>query len=178
MRSFRDDGVVQTRHDAAMANLDRQGLGDGLAGGFPFRLGRPSTAVKGHPTAGARLCSGMPNALADRVVVNQRLTSPVDADWTKQAMFNRIPLGRAGRVVSHRDAQPRLVGNLLEPLLPVMCALAPLELPESARISSSVAVEYRTEPTRRHHVWMALAAKAGVLCDVPTTTKPSPRVTS
>src|SRR5882757_9006740 len=103
-----------------MADLDGQRLSDGLAGGFSFRLGRPSTAIKGDSTTGARSCSGMPNALTDRVVVDQRLTGPVDADRTKQAMLNRVPLGCAGRIVSHRDAQPCLVRNLLESLLPVM----------------------------------------------------------
>ena len=102
-----------------MSNLDGQRFGDGLAGSFPFRLGRPSTAIKGDPTAGAGSCSGMPNALADRVVVNQRLAGPVDADRTEEAMLNRVPLGRAGRIVSHCDPQPRLVCNLLEALLPV-----------------------------------------------------------
>src|SRR5213595_2352547 len=102
-----------------MANLDGQRLGDGLSGGFPFRLRRPRTSIKGDPTARARSCSGMPNALADRVVVNQRLASPVDADRTKEAVLNWVPLGCAGRIVGHRDPQPRLVRNLLEPLLPV-----------------------------------------------------------
>ena len=31
-----------------------QRFGDGLAGGIPFRLGRPSTAIKDDPTAGTR----------------------------------------------------------------------------------------------------------------------------
>jgi hypothetical protein len=104
----------------------------------------------------------MPNALTDRVVVDQRLTCPVDADRTKEAMLNRVPLGRTSRILSHRDAQTRLVRNLLEPSFQSL-ALAPLELPESARINSSFAVEYRVRPTRRHHVWTALVAKAGVL---------------
>src|SRR6266699_3739626 len=102
-----------------MANLDGQRFGDGLAGGFAFRLGRPSTVIKDDPTAGTRSRSGMPNALADRAVVNQRLAGPVDADRTKEAMLNRVPLGCAGRIVSHRDPQPCLVRNLLEPVLPV-----------------------------------------------------------
>src|SRR6266566_9797623 len=102
-----------------MANLDGQRLGNGLAGGFPFRLGRPSTAIEGDPTASAGSCTGMPNALADRVVINERLAGPVDADRTKEAVLNGVPLGCTGGIVSHRDPQPRLVRNLLEPLLPV-----------------------------------------------------------
>ena len=103
-----------------MANLDGWRLGDELAGGLLFRLGRPRTAIKSDPTAGAGSCSGVPNSLTDRVVVDHRFTCPVDADRTKQAMLNRIPLGRAGRIVSHRNTQPCLVRNLLEPVLPVM----------------------------------------------------------
>jgi len=102
-----------------MANPDRQRLGGPLAGGLLRGLGKPRTPIKGDPTAGPRSCAGMPNALADRVVVDQWLACPVDADRTKETMLNGVPLGCAGRIVSDRDAQTRLVRNLLEPLLPV-----------------------------------------------------------
>jgi hypothetical protein len=39
--------MVHMRHDAAMANLDGRRFGDGLAGGFLFRLGRPRTEMAG-----------------------------------------------------------------------------------------------------------------------------------
>src|SRR4051794_36799268 len=102
-----------------MANLDGRRFDDSLAGSLLFRLGEPPTAIQGDATARARSCSGMPNALTDCVVVDQGLTCPVDADRTKEAMLNRVPLGRTGRIVSHRDAQTCLVRDLLEPVLPV-----------------------------------------------------------
>ena len=83
-----------------MTNLDGRRVGDGLAGSLLFSLGEPRTAIQGDATARARSCSGMPNALTDRIVVDQRLTCPVDADRTKEAMFNGVPLGRTGWIVS------------------------------------------------------------------------------
>ena len=35
--------------------------------------------------------------------VGQGLAGPVFADWSEEAVFNRIPLGSAGRVVADRD---------------------------------------------------------------------------
>jgi hypothetical protein len=97
-----------------MANLDGRRFGDSLAGSLLFRLGEPPTAIQGNATARTRSCSGMPNALTDRVVVDQGLTCPVDADRTKQAMLNRVPLRRTGRIVSHRDAQTCLVRDAFD----------------------------------------------------------------
>ena len=103
-----------------MANLDRHRVSDGLARGFKFRLGGPVTPIEDYPTTRTRSCSGMTNALADRVVIDEGLACPVDADRTKEAMLNGVPLGRTGRIVSHPDTQARLVRDLLEPALPIV----------------------------------------------------------
>src|SRR5947208_3362329 len=74
--------------------------------------------VEEYLAAGAGRSASMANELADSVVVDEWLTCPIDADWTEEAMFDRIPFGCASRIMGHGDAQTSLVCDQLESSLP------------------------------------------------------------
>src|SRR6266566_5417916 len=50
----------------------------------------------------------------DRLVVPQRLTSPVRGNEREQAVFDLVPLAGARREMTHGQRPPRLVGELLQ----------------------------------------------------------------
>lgn len=102
----------------------RVGGGGRNSGGGEFLLSGPVAVIEEYLAASARRGSGMANELADGVVVGQWLTCPVGADRTEEAMLDGIPLGCAGWVVGHRDAQAGPVCDLLEPVLPSVCLRA------------------------------------------------------
>jgi len=67
----------------------------------------------------SRGSGGLADQAEDLVVVGERLGSPVLADLTEQAAFNRDVLGGAGGIVSHGDGESQSITEvLLELVLP------------------------------------------------------------
>ena len=66
--------------------------------------------------AGARL--GGSDPIDDRFVVDQRHPLPVQADKRKEPVLDLVPLAGAGRVVTNRDRDRHLAGQLVEVDLP------------------------------------------------------------
>src|SRR5215471_14164359 len=66
--------------------------------------------------AGVRL--GGSDQMDDRFVVDQRHALPVQANKRKEPVLDLVPLASAGRVVTNRDRDRDLFGQLLEVDLP------------------------------------------------------------
>ena len=82
-----------------LSHLD---IGDFDLGGV---VQRAQAAVDAQPGFGF----GFTNQALDGGVIGQRLAGPVLADLTEESVFNRIPLGGAGRVVANRDGQSEAI---------------------------------------------------------------------
>ena len=54
----------------------------------------------------AGFCRGGADEIESFVDAGERLASPVSTDLAKQAVFDGIPLGSAGRVVADGDLEP------------------------------------------------------------------------
>jgi hypothetical protein len=68
---------------------------------------------------------GAPDATQQSVVAKQGITFPVLAHRSKKAMFDRIPLGSASRVMAHRHLQARPIDQVsLQAVLPQMHSTA------------------------------------------------------
>src|SRR6266540_2063090 len=78
----------------------------------------PVTTIEVYPTAGSGLGAGVADELADGLVIDQRLSCPIDADWTEETMLDRIPLGGSGRIMGDCDAQASRVRHTLQSALP------------------------------------------------------------
>ena len=66
--------------------------------------------VAGNPDRG--------DQVDDDLMAHQGLTSPIQADVRKQAMFDRVPLARAWREVAHPEGQGKFIGESLQLPLP------------------------------------------------------------
>jgi hypothetical protein len=66
--------------------------------------------------ADSQTCRGTPvrNQLDDRLVGQQRLTSPVLGDEREEPMLDLVPLARSRREMGDQNAKARLVGQLLQ----------------------------------------------------------------
>ena len=62
-----------------------------VACGLAFFLCGPVAAIEKDLAARTRRGASVTHELAKGLVVGQRMTCPVDADWTEEAMFNGIP---------------------------------------------------------------------------------------
>src|SRR5262249_56592235 len=85
---------------------------------------RLGVQARTHAETGRRGRGG--NELDDDLVGDQRLPPPVLTDERKQAVFDLVPLARAGGKVTHRDRQSPFGGQLLQLHLPQSqpCAIA------------------------------------------------------
>src|SRR5262245_4484295 len=54
------------------------------------------------------------NQFHNYLVTRQRPATPVLRDEGEQPVFNLVPFAGTGRKVTHRDFQPRLIGELLQ----------------------------------------------------------------
>ncbi len=78
--------------------------------------------------AQTRLGLRLTNVVECQVERTQWASSPGLADLAEQPMFNRIPFGGAGRIVTDRDGQAEAIRYLLWQLLfpdATTCAIAP-----------------------------------------------------
>ena len=65
-----------------------------------------------------------PTQADDDFIVEQRATTPILSDMTKQAMFNLVPFARSRREVTHMQGQSSLISQLLQADLPQPIAMA------------------------------------------------------
>ena len=87
-------------------------------------LGNPDSCVViawsqigGNGETGVGL--GCTDEIEHGVDVGERLASPVSADLAEQAVFDRVPLGSAGRVMTHGHGEAEAVANpILEIFFP------------------------------------------------------------
>ena len=67
----------------------------------------------------ASFSSSSGEEVQDGFVIQQRLCSPVDADEGEHPVFNRIPFGRAGRIVADLDGHTEsITESVLKLVLP------------------------------------------------------------
>ena len=59
-------------------------------------------------------CRGAANAGEHCAQGSQGLASPIDADLAEQTVFNRIPFGSSGGIVTDRQRQAAPIGKLLK----------------------------------------------------------------
>ena len=62
----------------------------------------------------AFLCCRRGDQVDDDFMAHERFAAPILADERKQAMFDFVPLARAGREMTDRDGQPCFVGQFLK----------------------------------------------------------------
>ena len=71
---------------------------------------------------GSHLQPGSRRRIANQVdyhrPTSQGLPSPVLGNVAKHTVFDLVPLARPRREVADRDAEPQLIGQLLQPYLP------------------------------------------------------------
>ena len=72
-------------------------------------------------------CRRRADQLDDRETVGERTSAPVLGDVAEQAVFDPVPLGRAGRMMMHLDREPGLVRRAEE--------YVPTAAPSSAKLS-------------------------------------------
>ena len=61
---------------------------------------------------GARL--GAANQIDDGLIIDQRLSSPVQTDEREEPVLDLVPLAGAGRIVTDRNRYPDLIRHLLQ----------------------------------------------------------------
>jgi hypothetical protein len=149
----------------AQAQLVHLRIGDLNAGGIT--LGDP-TACDAEPCGGR----GFTDELSDQRVGLKRDARPVFADLAEQAMFDGVPLGSAGRIVTDGDRQlPGVHPLLLQRPLPgpglVTIAATPIGQNEQMRVRAVERLSLLTPPMADR-----LDGKDGVSCVVPTQTEP------
>ena len=57
---------------------------------------------------------GAANQIDDRLIIDQRLSSPVQTDKREKPMFDLVPLAGSRRIVTDRDRYPDLIRHLLQ----------------------------------------------------------------
>src|SRR5690242_2824256 len=87
-------------------------------------LGGVLLAVQARPAPQPRLRGRRPDEPQDRLVAHQGLACPVAADLAEHPVFDQVPLRRRRREVPHRDRQPELVRQPLQPRPPAPAAAA------------------------------------------------------
>ena len=110
----------------------------------------------------------------DRLERLQRGAAPVLGDMAEEPMLNLVPLARPRRQVADMDAEPRLIGELLQLHFPGVGAIA-IAPAASAVINKSVACGYARWPMLCHQWRIDATAKAGVSWSCPTLTHASLR---
>src|SRR4029450_8376308 len=95
--------------------LETQG---GHLGGCHLLPRRVIAGVEEGPDLESSSSSRVADQIDDGFVADQGLASPVHADERKEAVLNRVPLARPGRVVADRDRNPYLGRQPLEVHLP------------------------------------------------------------
>ena len=75
-------------------------------------------AIEFRPDAQTGPTVGRSNQAHDGGEVHERRAAPVHRDVREQPVLDLVPLARARRKVTHRDGEPRAIGELLQFPLP------------------------------------------------------------
>src|SRR6266403_4945027 len=109
-----------------------------------FEAGPVVSAVEVGGDRQTSLGGGGAKEVEDLLIAVERLGGPVLGDFRKQAMFDGIPFGSAGRIVSHGHGQIERVGELrLEFGLPGMAptTIAATGVSENEEFASATVAE-------------------------------------
>src|SRR6266508_2183650 len=127
--------------------------------------------------AQARGGAGVPDQLDERFERSQWLAPPVLRDVTEEPMLDLVPLARPWRKVTDSDAQPSVVGEPLQFVLPRQRTV-PVASPRVRRDEEVRGFGYAHRPIIFHHCRIEATANLGVSWSRPTLTHASLRAMS
>src|ERR1019366_5069783 len=115
---------------------------------------------------------GAADQAEDLVIVGERLSGPVLADWAEQAAVNRVVLGGAGGIVGHGDGKPQSIAEVLLELVlpsPTRGGMAAAGVGQDRQVLGIGVAQAALPPPQRE---MEVTAKAEVSWLMPTNTEP------